>query len=72
MFSSIKDFLQNKVLQGLIDRLTQKSTWAGLVLALAGRGLVMSGATQDQLIQLGTDLGGLVLILFNEKWLGKK
>jgi hypothetical protein len=64
---SIGSWIQEKFLKIAFARLTQPSTWQGIIAGLAAYGFAPSETLSQQLVQLGVILGSIILIFINER-----
>ena len=57
----------NSVLQWLGERLSEKSTWAGIGMIVAALGLKINPDYWNEIITIGTTVGGALLVFIKEK-----
>lgn len=57
----------NGIVEWVVDRAKEMSTWLGLIGLAAAGGLYISPEMQDAIVQAGLAVAGLVAVVFREK-----
>lgn len=72
MIQWAKDLIQRRVIDYTINRLSENSTWSGIVLSVAGSlGLTLTTTKEEALIALGLAIGGAIKAFLPDKLFSK-